>query len=63
MNNKLKGWKTRFLTLVGRTTLVKAVLASIPTYAMQCNIPPKVICKHIDRIQRNILWGSTSEKR
>jgi len=63
MNNKLKGWKARFLTLAVRTTLVKSVLASIPTYAMQCNLLPKETCKHIDRIQRNFLCRATSEKR
>ncbi|KAK4718211.1 hypothetical protein R3W88_016549 [Solanum pinnatisectum] len=63
MNNKLKGWKTCFLSLAGRTMLVKSVLDSIPTYAMQCNILPQSTHSHIDRIQRNFLWGTTPDRR
>lgn len=50
MNNKLKECKTWFLTLEGRTTLVKLVLASILIDAMQCKILPKKKGKHIDLI-------------
>lgn len=42
MNNKLRGSKTRFPTLRGRTTLVKSILDSSPTYTMQCNLIPHV---------------------
>ncbi|KAK6775883.1 hypothetical protein RDI58_026884 [Solanum bulbocastanum] len=63
MNRKLSGWKTRFLSLAGRTTLIKSILASIPMYDMQCNLIPQTTIIHIDHIQRNFLWGSSPEKR
>lgn len=57
MNNHLQGWKTKFLTLAGCTTLVWFVLNSIPI--MQNHLLPQKTRDHIDRIQRNFLWGST----
>ncbi|XP_070041017.1 uncharacterized protein [Nicotiana tomentosiformis] len=63
MNNRLQVWKTKFLNLGGWTTLVKSVLASIPTSAMQYILLPAKITNHIDKIQQNFLWGSTTTKR
>lgn len=55
MTYRLQGWKTRFLKLAGRTTLIKSVLNSIPTHVMQLNILSPKILSNIDRIQRNFL--------
>lgn len=63
INRKLSGWKSRFLSLARITTLVKSVVASIPTYTMKCNLLPLSIRNHIDYLQRNFLWGSTPDKR
>lgn len=63
MNTKLQGWKTNCLSIAGWATLINSVLATIPTYSMQINIRPAKISKNIDQIQRNFLWGSTTEKK
>ncbi|KAG5573039.1 hypothetical protein H5410_062805 [Solanum commersonii] len=47
----LAGWKTRFLNIIGRTTLERACLSILPTHTI------------IDQIQRNFIWGSTSDHR
>lgn len=62
MNYRLQGWKTKFLNLAGRTTLIQSVLNSIPTHVMQLNILPRKTQTYIDRIQRNFLWGSNQQK-
>lgn len=63
LRKKMAGWKTKFLNLAGRTTLVKACLNSIPTYVMTYVKLPKHITKKIYQIQCNFIWGTTSEKR
>ncbi|KAG5625231.1 hypothetical protein H5410_010449 [Solanum commersonii] len=60
---KLSNWKMNFLSQAGRLTLINSTLAAIPAYTMQYFILPKRICKDIDKIQRNFLWGSTTLKR
>lgn len=63
MNNKLRGWKIKFLSITGRTTLIKSILNSIPKYTMQINLLPRNITNNMDCIQRNFLCGSSDEKR
>lgn len=40
-------WSTRFLSKAGKLTLLKAVLAAIPTYTMSCFQIPVNLCKRI----------------
>lgn len=63
MNNRLQGWKTKFLSLSGRTMLIKSVLYSIPTHVMQNNLLPPKIIQNMDRIQRRFLWGSKPTRK
>lgn len=49
--------------MVGRTTLAKAILGSIPNHIMQYIIIPRKIHNLIDRAQRNFIWGFTEEKK
>ena len=44
IEGKLDGWKSKLLTLAGRTTLAKAVLNSIPIYTMQTTLLPISAC-------------------
>jgi hypothetical protein len=41
---KLKGWKEKNLSFVGRGTLIKAVIQAIPTYIMSYFMLPKNLC-------------------
>lgn len=48
-------WRAKFLTLVGRTILIKSARNTIHAHAMQINLlSPKIITK-IDRLQWNFL--------
>lgn len=59
----LGGWKIKFLTITGRTTLAKATLNNIPTHVMTYIKLSKEIMAKIDQIQRNFIWGTTCEKK
>ena len=61
--SKLAGWKTTFLSFMGRVVLVKSVMSTIPNYVMQATALPTHLCDKLDKINRDFLWGSTSEKR
>lgn len=63
MEKHLSGWKAKNLSFAGRATLVSSVLSGIPAYTMQSVWLPQSVSDHINKIQRNFLWGSTSEKR
>ena len=63
MLTKLARWKTKFLSFVGRTVLVKSIMNVIPNYVMQGAALPTHLCHKLDRINRDFLWGSTAEKR
>jgi hypothetical protein len=41
---KLKGWKEKNLSFVGRGTLIKVVIQAIPTYIMSYFMLPKNLC-------------------
>lgn len=63
LKTKLAGWKTKFLNIVGRTTLAKACLNSIPTHIMHYSKLPAGITKTIDKTKLNFIWGTTDVKK
>lgn len=63
VNSKLAGWKGKCLSLAGRLTLTKAVLASIPIHTMSVISMPQALLNDLDKVSRSFLWGSTREKR
>lgn len=42
---------------------MKSVTNSLPIYSMFTNALPESVCKKIDKMNRNFLWGSTEERR
>uniref|UniRef100_A0A2N9IHR9 RNase H type-1 domain-containing protein n=1 Tax=Fagus sylvatica TaxID=28930 RepID=A0A2N9IHR9_FAGSY len=63
VSSKLSSWKSRLLSLLGRTLLIQSVIEAIPAYVMQCTALPLKVCDTLDGLNRNFLWGSTAEKR
>lgn len=55
IQNKLAGWKTRFLNVAGRTTLAKSSLNVIPTHVMQLSKLPASFTNRVDQIKRNFI--------
>jgi hypothetical protein len=63
IKNKLKGWKERFLSFAGRSTLINAVIQAIPTYIMSCFLLPKTMCDRIEQAICKFWWGSTTNQQ
>lgn len=60
---RLSAWKASTLSLAGRITLAKSVIAALPSYCMQTMLLPKGICEKLDQLQRNFIWGSENGTR
>jgi exonuclease III len=58
--DKLKGrinsWGEKWLNLVGKVVLIKAVLASIPIYQSSLLLAPTTMIQKIDALFRRFLW-------
>ncbi|GMQ11051.1 hypothetical protein CsSME_00053819 [Camellia sinensis var. sinensis] len=63
MAHRLSGGKAKNMSLAGRTTLIKAVTSAMPNHLMQTMELPRKVCDHIDKLNRNFLWGSTDDRR
>lgn len=61
MEKKMAVWKRGFLTLSGRTVLIKSVLTAIPLYLMQSVQLPKSIIRDIEKGTRTFLWSTNNE--
>lgn len=63
MNNRLEGWKAKYLSMAGRVTMAQSVLSTIPYYAMQTTLFPVGICENIDKRIRGFIWGNKEGER
>lgn len=61
--SKVAGWKMRALSLVGRTTLIKAVATAMPLYSMSTFLLPRGWCEEIDRVLKDFWWGFSAQKK
>ncbi|CAL8174658.1 unnamed protein product [Prunus armeniaca] len=57
---RLASWKSHTLSMAGRITLLESVTAAIPIYTMQTAKLPMSVCDKLDQLNRNFLWGHTS---
>ena len=53
---KLAAWKARWITLAGRTVLVRFVLSAMPIFQLISVKQPKWFIKQIDKMRRAFLW-------
>ncbi|KAK3204628.1 hypothetical protein Dsin_018674 [Dipteronia sinensis] len=61
--SKIKGWGEIFLSIGGKEILVKAVVQSIPTYAMGLFRLPKSLIAEIQLLSARFWWGGNENKR
>ena len=55
IDGKLNGWKTKLLSLAGRTMMAQAVLTTMPMYPMQSTLLPASLCNTTDKKIRNFI--------
>ncbi|KAK8564730.1 hypothetical protein V6N12_058313 [Hibiscus sabdariffa] len=60
---KLNGWVANSLSMAGRVTLGKSVLAAIPAFFMQTIKFSASVCVEIDKIICGFIWGSSASAR
>ena len=60
---RLEGWKTKYLTLMGRKVLAQSILCSIPMYTMQTTLIPKGVCYRIEQLVRKFIWGGSKKEQ
>ena len=60
---KLREWKEKILSVMGREVLIKAVIQAIPTYTMSCFKLPKRLIKELEVLIRKFRWGYTDDSR
>ncbi|KAF7812572.1 reverse transcriptase [Senna tora] len=63
IRDKVESWKAPLLSKPWRVTLIKSVSAATANYYMQALPFPMSICKEIDKIHRNFLWGSSNDRK
>ncbi|CAL2237693.1 unnamed protein product [Prunus armeniaca] len=60
VQKRLGSWKSHTLSMVGRITLLQYVTTTIPIYTKQTAKLPMSVCDKLDQLNRNFLWGHTS---
>ena len=63
VQDKLASWKARVLSPAGKRVLINSASIPIVEYYMQCCALPTKVCKAVDKLHKDFLWGSTEEKR
>lgn len=61
--SKIMGWRNKLLNNVGKEVLIKAVITSIPTYAMNFFRLPSTWCAEINAMTKSILVGDNNGDR
>jgi len=62
VNGKIEGWRSKTLSQVGKSVLIKVVASSIPSYAMSSFFIPDELCHRLDMAFKKFWWGFPKDK-
>lgn len=62
IKSRLSGWNSRFLSFGGRLILLKAVLTSLPVYALSFFKAPSGIISSIESLLNKFFWGGCEDR-
>jgi hypothetical protein len=62
MARRLAPWKQSYLSKGGRVALIKSTLSNLPTYLLSLFLILANVAKHIEKIQRDFLWGGLNDE-
>ncbi|WMV33017.1 hypothetical protein MTR67_026402 [Solanum verrucosum] len=60
---RLVNWRSQYLSLGGRLTLINNVFNSMPTYMMSFSPIPDGVIERLDALRRHFLWEGNSETK
>ncbi|KAG7584818.1 Ribonuclease H domain [Arabidopsis thaliana x Arabidopsis arenosa] len=63
IRQRAHSWSSRFLSGAGKQVLLKAVLQSMPSYAMSCFKLPSSLCKQIHSVLTRFWWDDKPGKK
>uniref|UniRef100_A0A2N9H0H1 aminobutyraldehyde dehydrogenase n=1 Tax=Fagus sylvatica TaxID=28930 RepID=A0A2N9H0H1_FAGSY len=61
LESRLKGWRCKSLSWVGRSALIKSVAQALPTYTFSCFDIPTTVCDKLDATSRRFWWNPKKE--
>ena len=53
----LRGYQRQYVSKVGRITLIRSMLSSLPIYLMSILHLPRMVRMRLEQIKRDFLWG------
>ena len=63
IRTRIEGWQAKHLSMASQVTLIKALVTSIPIYAMQTTLFPYKISHQINKMSCNVVEGDTAQHR
>lgn len=60
---RLQDWKLKFLSQVGKETVLKMVIQAIPTYSMSIFLLAKALCTDINSMMQQFWWGQKKNEK
>lgn len=58
---RIVSWKSKFLSIGGRITLIRHVLSAIPVHLLSAVVIPQEVFKVLERVCAKFLWGVSED--
>jgi hypothetical protein len=61
-HGKIEGWRSKTLSQVGKSILIKVVVYTILSYVMSSFLLPDSLCNQMEKAFKNLWWGFSKDK-